>query len=200
MTSRKYSNIASRFSGLLPIVLDVETGGANHNTDALLEVAATIIVMDKDGMLVPDTSFACHVEAFDGANIEPRALEINKIIPDHPFRYAKPEKEALTELFEWARAAVKANRCRRAVLVGHNAHFDLSFIMAAMKRCELKGPFHSFTCFDTATLGGLAYGETVLAKALKVAKIPYDEDEAHSAIYDVDCTVKLFCKIVNEFE
>ena len=90
--------------------------------------------------------------------------------------------------------------CRRAVLVGHNAHFDLSFILSSVKRCKIKAsPFHAFTVLDTASLSGLVFGKTVLAKALRRAKLGFDKNEAHSAIYDAKQTAELFCYIVNRF-
>ncbi len=195
--NKKIHRMKSRFDGFLPIVIDVETGGANARTDALLEIAAVLVDMDEDGVCTPGETFACHVLPFDGANLDPKALEVNRIDPFHPFRFAVSEMEALTNLFNFADEAIRQQQCRRAILVGHNAHFDLSFIQAAAKRCKLQNPFHRFTCFDTATLGGLAYGKTVLAKALKAAKIPFDRNQAHSAIYDAEATTVLFCKILN---
>lgn len=196
--SGQKKHIRKRFDGYLPIVVDVETGGANARTDALLEVAAITVDYDDNGIMVPGESFTTHVKPFEGANIEKIALEINKIDPFHPFRFAVPEQEAMDELFNFVREAVRSKQCRRAVLVGHNAHFDLSFVKAAAKRCKItNSPFHAFTVFDTATLGGLAFGKTVLAKALKVAKIDFDKDEAHSALYDTQVTAELFCLIVN---
>lgn len=192
--------IKKRFDGYLPVVVDVETGGCNPDKDALLEVAATLVDYDENGQMALQESFSTHVEAFEGANIDPQALAINHIDPYHPFRFAVPEKEALEKLFEFVDKALKNTGCRRAVLVGHNAAFDLSFIIASAKRCKLKPPFHAFTCFDTATLGGLIYGKTVLAKALKAAKIPFDKNEAHSAVYDTNRTAELFCKIINQIE
>ena len=196
----KFTTLKSRFDGFMPIVIDVETGGVTSSTDALLEIAAVLINMDDNHQLQPQQTFACHVLPFEGANLDPKALEINGIDPYHPFRFAIPEDEALSQLFNFAKTALQQNQCRRAVLVGHNAHFDLGFIRAAAKRCKIKqAPFHSFTVFDTATLGGMAYGKTVLAKALKAAGIPFDKDQAHSAIYDAQCTAELFCRILNKF-
>jgi ribonuclease T len=192
--------IKKRFNGLLPIVVDLETGGVNYQTDALLEVAAISLQFNKDNQIERKDLFACHIMPFEGANLDPAALEINHIDPYHPFRFALEEKEALEQLFEFINKEVKSTGCRRAVLVGHNAHFDLYFIQAAVKRCKIKNPFHSFTCFDTATLGGLCYQKTVLARAVQAAGIPFNRDEAHSAIYDAEVTTKLFCKIVNDFD
>ena len=95
---------------------------------------------------------------------------------------------------------MKANQCNRAILVGHNAHFDAGFLTAATERLGLKrNPFHPFSYFDTATLAGLAVGHTVLARACALADIPFDNKEAHSAQYDVTKTAELFCLIVNRW-
>ncbi len=193
-------NIKSRFDGYLPVVLDVETTGTDSKKHALLEIAAMLLDFNGAGELTPQESFACHVEVFEGAVIDQEALEVNHIDPYHPFRFAIPEKQALTQLFSFVSDALKKYGCRRAILVGHNAHFDLGFIQAAGKRCKLSAnPFHSFTVFDTATLAAVAYGKSVLAKALKVAGIKFDKNQAHSAIYDTEKTAELFCMIVNQF-
>ncbi len=193
--------IHKRFDGYLPVVIDVETSGLNPLTDGLLEIAAVTITIDENHLFQLDETFVTHVLPFEGANIDPAALKINKIDPYHPFRFAVDEEKALTGLFEFTQKALEITRCRRAVLVGHNAHFDLSFIQAAMKRCRItKSPYHAFTVFDTATLAGLAYGKTILAKALKVAGIEFDKEQAHGAKYDAEVTAKMFCDILNRIE
>ena len=192
--------MAYRFRGFLPVVVDVETGGFNAATDALLEIAATPILMDDDGQVYPDQTYFYRVEPIEGANLEPAALEFTGIKLDHPLRMAVSENHALTDIFKHVRKAVKSAGCKRAVLVGHNAFFDLGFLNAAVERCDIKrNPFHPFSCFDTATLGGLAYGQTVLAKACAAADIDFDGREAHSARYDTEKTAELFCTIVNRW-
>lgn len=192
--------MAGRFRGFLPVVVDVETGGFNAATDALLEIAAVLIEMNEDGTLERGETIRYHVAAFPGARIEAAALEVNKIVPDHPLRPALPEKEALQRLFRPIRAAVRDYGCSRAILVGHNAFFDLNFLNAALERCQLKrNPFHPFSSFDTATLGGVALGQTVLARAAMAAGLEWDTASAHSAAYDAERTADLFCLIVNRF-
>lgn len=138
---------------------------------------------------------------FPGANIDPRALEITGIDPTHPFRAALDEKVALDHIFQPLRKLMKATDCTRAVLVGHNAHFDLGFVNAAIKRTGHKrSPFHPFSCFDTVTLGGLALGQTVLSRAVQAAGLNWNSDEAHSAVYDAETTADLFCLIVNRWK
>lgn len=191
--------IKKRFDGYLPIVIDIETSGVDYQKNAILEIAAITVDYNDDNKLIPLNEFACHVTPFEGARLDEDALKVTGIDPFHPFRFDISEYEALTQLFHFIDQMINNTRCRRAVLVGHNAHFDLSFILAAAKRCKFKRtPFHAFTVFDTATLGGLIFGKTVLAKALIAAKLGFDKNQAHSAIYDARQTAALFCHIVNK--
>lgn len=192
--------IAHRFRGYLPVAIDLETGGFNASTDALLECAMVILNMNDEGYLVPGERIAFNVEPFEGANIEQAALDFTGIDPSHPFRMAVPEKQALVESFRAVRAEVRRTGCNRAVIVAHNASFDQGFLNAAVARCDIKrNPFHPFSSFDTATLCGLAFGQTVLARACDAAGIEFDSEEAHSARYDCDRTAELFCLIVNRW-
>lgn len=190
--------MSNRFRGYMPVVIDVETAGFNAKTDALLEVAAVLVVMDGNGRLSTGRTIHANVEPFLGANLEPEALKFNGIDPNHPFRDAKSEQDALQILFKPIRQALKEANCKRAILVGHNASFDLGFINAAVERCKIKrNPFHPFSTFDTVSLCGLAYGQTVLARAAKAAGMEWSHDDAHSALYDAEQTATLFCNIVN---
>lgn len=195
------SPLANRFRGYLPVVIDVETGGFNPQTDALLEIAAVILDMDENGNMVPGQQVHHHVNPFEGANIEQAALDFTGIDPYHPFRGAIDELAAIKEVFRAVRLAMKEEGCNRAILVGHNAFFDRDFVNAAVERNNIKrNPFHPFSCFDTATIGGLAVGQTVLAKVCKAAHIPFDNAEAHSAIYDAMKTAEFFCWTVNKWK
>ncbi|MEM6641054.1 MAG: ribonuclease T [Pseudomonadota bacterium] len=192
--------MADRFRGFLPVVIDVETGGFNAQTDALLEIAAAIVRFDESGALHRVSSVRYHILPFPGANLEPASLEVNGIDPDHPLRPAIDEKDALQRVFREVRAEVKEQGCTRAVLVGHNASFDLSFLNAAIARTGIKrSPFHTFSTFDTAALSGVAFGQTVLARAAVAAGLSWDASAAHSALYDTERTADLFCEIVNRF-
>ena len=192
--------MADRFRGFLPVVVDVETGGFNAKTDALLEIAAVLLEIDEAGFMVRGETIRYHVKPFEGANLEPASLAVNGIDPDHPLRPAIDERDALQRTFREVRRAVRENRCSRAVLVGHNAHFDLGFMNEAVERSSIKrNPFHPFSCFDTVTLCGVAFGQTVLARAAIAAGLGWDETQAHSASYDAEMTADLFCKVVNRF-
>ena len=191
--------MADRFRGYLPVVVDVETGGFNEATDALLQIAAVLIDINENGEFYCSETISCHVNPFEGANLEPKSMEINGIKVDHPFRMAVDEKVALPKIFKPVRNALKHHQCNKAILVGHNAHFDLKFVNAAAVRSGIKrNPFHPFSTFDTVSLSGLVYGQTVLARSVRSAGMDWDSEEAHSAIYDAEMTAALFCNIVNQ--
>jgi len=193
-----FKPLGRRFRGYLPVVIDVETGGFNAQTDALLEIGAICVQMQPNGKLKCMEQQFFNIEPFAGANIEQSALEFTGIRLDCSLRMAAKEKYALERIFEHVREQLKLNDCKRAILVGHNASFDLAFLNAAIARCGFRrNPFHPFSCFDTATLAGLAFGQTVLAHACRAANIEFDVNEAHSAYYDTQKTAELFCTIVN---
>ncbi len=193
--------MADRFRGFLPVVIDVETGGFNAKTDALLEIAAVLVKFRDDGDLVRGETIRYHVKPFEGANMDPASLAVNGIDPNHPLRPAIDERDALQRVFREVRRAVRESCCQRAILVGHNSSFDLSFLNEAVSRSDIKrNPFHPFSSFDTATLCGVAFGQTVLARAVAAAGFEWDEESAHSAAYDAEITADVFCEIVNRFQ
>lgn len=193
--------MAGRFRGFLPVVIDVETGGFDSRHDALLEIGATLLSFDADGQLVPETTIEFGVDPFPGANLEPSALEFTGIDPTDPSRDALPEYEVLMQLFQLIRSAVRAQDCKRAILVGHNAGFDHGFLFAATRRVGNKrNPFHPFSTFDTVPLAALAYGQTVLSTACQAAGIAFEKDSAHRAAYDSLKTAELFCCVVNRWQ
>ncbi|WP_319557325.1 ribonuclease T [Thiomicrorhabdus sp.] len=194
------THIKDRFRGFLPVVVDVETAGFNADTDALLEMAVVTLQMNSQGKLQRKATYDQNILPFPGANIEESALKfIGMEDPFHPFRGAVGEKQALQALFAPINQELKATGCNRAILVGHNAFFDLNFVLKAAERCRIKSPFHQFSTFDTVSLAGLAYGQTVLAKAVEKAGIAWDNKMAHSAVYDTEKTADLFCQIVNQW-
>lgn len=195
------AGLSERFRGFLPVVVDVETGGFDARRNALLEIAAVTLRLDDDGRLVIADSISRNVIPHPDTTTEAAALEFNRIDIDDPHREALAERDALQEIFRLVRSAVREHDCNRAILVAHNAHFDLGFVNAAAARSDVKrNPFHAFSCFDTATLAGLAFGQTVLAKACAAARIPFCNLSAHRALYDAERTAELFCLIVNRWQ
>ncbi len=190
-----------RFRGYLPVIVDIETAGFNPKKNAMLEIAAVIVELNSAGELGITERYTTHVVPFKNAELDAAALKFNGIDPYHPFRMALDEKEALEFIFQPIKDAVKRNNCSRAILVGHNPAFDIAFLNAAIHRTQIKrSPFHQFSTFDTATLGGLAYQQTVLAKIAQTAGLEWDNEKAHAALYDAEMTAEVFCKIINRWK
>ena len=194
--------IKERFRKYLPVVVDLETGGFDPKTNAILEIAATLIIKNEDTQLLDvGKTYRYHIEPYEGLVVEQESLDFTKINLKHPLRNAITEKDALEELFKIINTERTANGCSRAILIGHNAHFDHSFLTEAVSRNNIKkSPFHPFSVLDTVTLGALHTKQTVLARICDFLNIDYDSKEAHSAAYDSDITAKVFCKIVNKFD
>lgn len=199
MSDKPKHPLARRVRGFLPVVVDVETGGFNPQTDALLEIAAVLLDIDSDGRLTPGDTFHAHVQPFAGANIEKAARDFLGYDPYNPLRMARDEREVLEEIFAPIHKRVKETGCTRAILCGHNAFFDLAFVKSAAERHKLKLPFHQFSTLDTVSLGALVYGQTVLAKTAMFSGLPWDNQQAHSALYDTQKTADLFCDIFNRY-
>lgn len=195
------NSIGSRFRGFLPVVVDLETGGFDADKHALLELAAVVIDMDEQGRLYKKHTIHSHIKPFEGSKIDPESLKVNGIQPNHPLRIAKEESQALEELFSALRKFLKESDCTRAIMVAHNATFDLGFLQAAVARNGIKNsPFHSFSTFDTVTLGGVMMGQTVLARIAESCGLDYDTKKAHGAKYDAELTADIFCQLVNRWD
>ena len=202
MSENEFKLMARRFRGYYPVVIDVETGGFDEKKDALLEIGASTLKIDDTGNMTTNNKYHCHINPFEGANMEPASMEINGIDPHHPFRVAtaKDEETGIRELFRFIHKEMKQHKCKRAIMIGHNTTLDRDFIFAAAVRNKIsRNPFHPFSMFDTVSLAGLAYGQTVLSRAAQAAGLSWDNNEAHSALYDASQTAKLFCAISNRW-
>ena len=129
--------LKSRFRKYLPVVVDIETGGFDPNLNAILEIAITLIE-EKDKIFLPGETHRYHIKPFEGSVVEKESLEFTKIKLDHPLRNAVDESLALKELFKIINITKNKYECSRAILVGHNAHFDKSFLDAAVLRNNIK--------------------------------------------------------------
>ena len=184
------------FNGFVPVVIDCEMSGVNPLEHALLEVGAFHLDI-KNNELVMGDSFHQHVIGFEGAKYNDDAMKVNGIIADHPLRFAIDEKSMMKKFRDFLRLKIKEVGARRAILVGHNIHFDLNFLLECQKRTGIELPIHHFCVIDTASLGLLMFQETVLAKILKKAKIEFDHAQAHGALYDAEKTAEIVCHIFN---
>ena len=187
----------------MPVVVDVETGGFNSVDGRATRNRGRILVYVDDrrqslrrGETIAATT-SCHSKMPTWIRLRSRLTASTRIIRCDP---PIPERDALQRVFRDVRAELREWECNRAILVGHNAHFDLGFVNAAIERTGIKrNPFHTFSVLDTASLCGVAFGQTVLARAARAAGLAFDPDAAHSAAYDAEITADLFCEIVNRF-
>lgn len=192
--------IRDRFRTFLPVVVDVETGGFNPATDALLEVCMMTLQIDNKGRLAPKDQYSVNIRPFEGANIVQVNIDFLGIDPYDESRNLVYEADAIKPLLKTIAKEVKAQECTKAILVGHNGAFDLSFINAVANRVNYKrNPFHPFSVIDTASLGALVLGQTVLSRACHSAGISFNEEHAHSAVYDTEKECELFCAMYNRF-
>ncbi len=193
----KQMEFSSRFRGFLPVVLDLETAGLNPNRHSLLEMAVVTLDWQNDTLSCKE-SHTWSIIPHRATEIDSKSLAFTNIDPYDPEREAADEESCIRECFRLVRKAVKESGCQRAVLTGHNAHFDRQFLKTAQSRNAIgRDPFHPFTVFDTASLAVLTYGHSVLRIACERAGIEFDPDQAHNAHYDARVTARLFCEIVN---
>ena len=124
----------------------LKQGGFDSRKDALLEIAVVILEMDFRGNIQIKESLSKNIEPFPGLNIDQAALEFTGIDLYDPNRMMEDEGEALRELFQPIRREVSDSGCNRAIMVAHNAHFDLGFVNAAIGRTRSSAalfiPFH----------------------------------------------------------
>jgi len=192
--------LKDRFRKFLPVIVDLETGGFDSKKNAILEIAIQLID-EEDSKLILGDSYRYHINPFEGLKVDKESLEFLRLDLNHPLRSAVEEEYALKESFKIINKHKSKYECSRAILVGHNAFFDHSFLKEACNRNNIKkSPFHPFSLIDTVSLGVLATQQTVLARVCKELDISYINEEAHSAAYDAEVTAQVFCKIINDYD
>ncbi len=188
-----------RFRGFLPVVIDVETGGVNPTQHALLELSLVLLEWEADQLKLASVH-AWEITPHPATIVTEESIKFTQINPNDTARHSVAEEHAIRESFRLVRRAVKEAKCQRALLTGHNAHFDHQFVFNAARRNKVgRNPFHPFTVLDTASLSALALGHTVLSEAVKRLGMNFDENAAHTARYDAQMTASVLCEIVNRF-
>ena len=130
--------IAERFRGFLPVVVDVETGGFNAQTDALLEIAATIVEVDDDGLLTTGELRSTHVIPFK-MPISTQNHSKSRALQTPTTRCALRARERCFRIHLQAHSGGGTQPSLHPRHFGrHNASFDLSFINAAVARTGIK--------------------------------------------------------------
>lgn len=107
------------------IVVDVETTGTNAEKHSIVSIGAV-------DMLEPNTRFYEECRMWDGAHIDPAALNVNGYTEDQIRDASKPpEGEIVAHFLAWLDGRSDM------LLAGQNPMFDLGFIQAAAARNHL---------------------------------------------------------------
>ncbi|MCI8327026.1 MAG: PolC-type DNA polymerase III, partial [Lachnospiraceae bacterium] len=159
------------------VVFDLETTGFSPNTCKIIEIGAVKIengeITDRFSEFVnPRVPIPYKIEELTG-------------IRDDMVMHAKTIEEILPEFMAF---------CGEAVMIAHNAEFDMSFIR---KNCQDQGIFCDFTVGDTVAMAHVLlptlhrYKLDTVAKALKISL-----ENHHRAVDDAECTAYIFLKFI----
>lgn len=190
--------LRDRFRGFLPVVIDLETSGLDRERHSILDMCIVLPDWHED-IIGPASVHSWAVNPTPGLEVDESSLAITRIDLNDPERNAISEEQAVRECFRLVRKTITATKCSRAIVTGHNAHFDHGFLRSAAARNGVgRNPFHLFSVIDTVALSAVVYGHTVLSTVCEIADIPYDPSHAHGARHDAEATAKLFFGIVNQ--
>ena len=90
--------LSERFRGYLPVVLDLETGGFDHQVNPILELACCFVQMQDDRLSIKGQE-SWNVQPVDGMVVEPASLKVTGIDLDDPHRDAMDEASVLKDFF-----------------------------------------------------------------------------------------------------
>ena len=159
------------------VVFDIETTGFSPDKNKIIEIGAVKV---ENGAITDRFSTFVNPEVPIPFRIE----ELTSIKDDMVIDAPKIE-EILPEFMKF---------CEGAIMVAHNADFDMSFIK---KNCELQGITREFTIVDTVALARILlpnlnrFKLDTVAKALNVSL-----DNHHRAVDDAACTAEIFVKFI----
>ena len=159
------------------VVFDLETTGFSPNNNRIIEIGAVKVVegkiVDKFSHFVnPDVPIPFEIEQLTG-------------IKDDMVMDAPKIEEILPQFMEF---------CQGAIMVAHNAGFDMSFIS---KNCERQKLPCDYTVIDTVAMARVllpALNRFKLDTVAKALNIPLENH--HRAVDDAGCTAEIFVKFI----
>ncbi len=163
------------------VVFDIETTGFSPITDRIIEIGAVKVVdgeiADKFSAFVnPDVPIPFKIENLTGIN---DSMVINE-----------PKIDVILPQF--------LKFVGDAVLVAHNASFDMSFIM---ENCDRQGIAHDFTYADTLGMARILLPEQSKHTLDAVSKtLGISLENHHRAVDDAQATAEIFVKFITMFE
>ncbi len=159
------------------VVFDIETTGFSPVTNRIIEIGAVKVaggeITDRYSTFVnPDVPIPFEIEKLTGIN--------DNMVIDSPMI-----EEILPQFLAF---------CEDAVLVAHNANFDMSFIIENAKRLDME---REFTYLDTLGLARMLFPSQnkhtldAMAKILGVSL-----ENHHRAVDDAEATAQIFVKLL----
>ena len=160
------------------VVFDLETTGFSPVKNRIIEIGA---------VLVENGEVTRRFSTFVNPKVPiPYRIEQLTSINDSMVMDAPPIGEVLPKFLKF---------CEGAVLVAHNASFDVSFII---ENCERLGIEHDFTAVDTVGLARVLLPKLNRFKLDTVAKaLGVSLGHHHRAVDDAECTAHIFERFVS---
>ena len=123
------------------IVLDIEASGVNPEKHSIVSIGALHLEN-------PNNQFYDECRVWDGAHIDPQALEVNGFSEEEITDPDKKSEEEIVRAFiAWA-TDIEGDR----TLAGQNVSFDRDFIRLGAQRAGMDYPF-AFRTIDSHSLG-----------------------------------------------
>ena len=157
------------------VVFDIETTGFSPVNNKIIEIGAVKIqqgeITDRFSVFVnPGVPIPFEIEKLTSIN--------DSMVMDAP-----PIEVILPQFLDF---------CQNAVLVAHNANFDMSFIMENAKR---QGLLRKFTFVDTLGIARVLLTHQAKHTLDAVAKtLSISLENHHRAVDDAECTAHIFLK------
>ncbi len=165
------------------IIFDLETTGLSPSTERITEIGAVRL---RGGEIVE--SFDTFVDP--EKNLTAEIIELTGIT-DEMLKDAPSEKQALEQFYTFCGGS-------DAVLVAHNAGFDISFLRAAARRSGM--PF-AFTWVDTLLISRALYKDLTKHSLDKVAKhLKLKNFKHHRANEDAAVLGEIFMKMLEQIQ
>ncbi len=159
------------------VVFDLETTGFHSEKNKIIEIGAVKV---EQGQITKRFSTFVNPKV-------PIPFDIEQLtsINDQMVMNAPPIEEALPQFMEF---------CEGAVMVAHNADFDMSFIKS---NCEKQNLPCDKTVLDTVSLARFLLPQLNRFKLDTVAKaLNISLDHHHRAVDDAECTAEIFVKFI----
>lgn len=178
-----YNNDHRKLEDAEYVIFDLETTGLSNRLDEIIEFGAVKMkdreVIDRKQLFVnPKRSIPAHISSL---------THINQSDVDA----AKPIEDVFDDLKQWI---------GDAVLVAHNATFDVGFMNAAARK--LGKPEFSNPVIDTLPLAHamLDLKRYRLGNVCRHYGVKYDGEGAHRADYDAEVLSQVLCHMLNAYK